>query len=69
MQTTAFLFFILGLLSLACGVVLALNLAGLIGLDYIPLDKKNRMLRAGFGKYYGNWFVRIDLWFFGIRIT
>jgi hypothetical protein len=35
----------------------------------IPLDKDNRMLRAGFGKNNGNWFVRIDLWYIGLRIT
>lgn len=34
----------------------------------IPLDKNNRMLRAGFGKHNGEWFVRFDLWFFGLRI-
>ena len=35
----------------------------------IPLDKNNRMLRFGFGKNEGNWFLRIDLWFFGIRFN
>jgi hypothetical protein len=34
----------------------------------INLDKNNRMLRIGFGKHEGNWFFRIDLWFFGYRI-
>lgn len=33
----------------------------------IPLDAKNRMLRAGFGKHDGAWFVRIDLWWVGVR--
>jgi hypothetical protein len=35
----------------------------------IPLDTNNRMLRVGFGKHSGNWFARIDLWFFGVRIS
>lgn len=35
----------------------------------IPLDKDNRMIRAGLGKNNGNWFARIDLWFVGIRIS
>ncbi len=35
----------------------------------IPLDTNNRMLRIGFGKHDGRWFARIDIWFFGIRIT
>jgi hypothetical protein len=35
----------------------------------INLDKENRMLRIGFGKHYGTWFFRIDLWFFGIRLN
>jgi hypothetical protein len=35
----------------------------------IPLDLDNRMLRFGFGKNKGVWFLRLDLWFFGVRIT
>ena len=38
-------------------------------LTKINLDKDNRMLRAGFGKNNGNWFLRIDLWFVGIRVS
>jgi len=34
----------------------------------INLDNQNRMLRFGFGKHNGTWFIRIDLWWFGIRI-
>ena len=26
------------------------------------------MLRFGFGKHDGTWFMRLDLWWFGIRI-
>lgn len=35
----------------------------------ISLDEQNRILRAGFGKNEGKWFARIDVWFFGLRIT
>jgi hypothetical protein len=38
-------------------------------LTRIPLDTNNRMLRIGFGKHDGRWFARVDVWFFGIRIT
>lgn len=38
-------------------------------LTKIPLDKDNRMLRAGFGKNDGKWFARIDIWVIGLRIT
>ena len=30
-------------------------------------DKNNKMLRFGFGKNEGIWFVRIDLWIIGFR--
>ena len=35
----------------------------------LKLDDRNRMLRMGFGKHNNQWFVRMDLWCFGIRIT
>lgn len=35
----------------------------------LPLDKQNRMLRAGFGKHDGSWFLRIDLWWVGFRLS
>lgn len=35
----------------------------------IDLDKDNRMIRLGFGKNNGSWFIRIDLWFVGYRIS
>lgn len=38
-------------------------------LTKIPLDPLNRMLRAGFGKHDGHWFARVDLWWFGVRVT
>jgi hypothetical protein len=38
-------------------------------LTRIPLDANNRMLRIGFGKHNGRWFARVDVWFFGIRVT
>jgi hypothetical protein len=35
----------------------------------IQLDEKNRMLRVGFGLHDGCWFLRIDLWWVGYRLT
>lgn len=40
-----------------------------IALTTISLDKQNRMLRIGFGKHDGRWFARVDLWFYGFRLT
>lgn len=36
-------------------------------IDKIILDRNNRMLRIGFGKHEGEWFLRIDLWWRGYR--
>ncbi len=36
-------------------------------IEKIQLDKDNRMLRIGFGKNKGLWFLRVDLWFAGYR--
>lgn len=38
-------------------------------LTKIVLDKSNRMVRVGGGLNNGAWFVRIDLWWIGFRIT
>lgn len=38
-------------------------------MTYLPFDKDNRMLRVGFGKNKGRWFFRVDLWFFGLRLS
>jgi hypothetical protein len=35
----------------------------------IPLNKDNRMLRIGFGRHDGEWFFRVDLWYFGVRFV
>lgn len=35
----------------------------------ISLDKKNRMLRIGFGLHDGILFFRVDLWFVGYRVS
>ena len=35
----------------------------------IRLDNKNRMLRVGLGFHEGNFFIRVDLWWFGIRLS
>lgn len=37
-------------------------------IDVIHLNKNNRMLRIGFGKHEGKWFIRVDLWFIGFRL-
>ena len=37
-------------------------------LEIITLQPHNRMLRLGFGKHKHLWFIRIDLWFKGIRL-
>jgi hypothetical protein len=36
---------------------------------WLPLDAKNRMLRFGFGLHDGHPFLRIDLWWFGVRFS
>jgi hypothetical protein len=38
-------------------------------LTKINLNKGNRMLRIGVGQNGSKWFMRIDLWFLGIRIS
>jgi hypothetical protein len=38
-------------------------------LTKIPMDSKNRMIRLGGGLNDGNWFIRIDLWWVGFRLT
>jgi hypothetical protein len=40
-----------------------------LSITKISLDDENRMLRAGFGKHDGNWFIRIDLWWVGCRLA
>jgi hypothetical protein len=40
-----------------------------LGLTKIVLDENNRMLRAGFGKHDGTWFIRVDLWWAGWRLA
>jgi hypothetical protein len=35
--------------------------------EKIILDEDNRMLRFGFGKHKGIWFLRVDLWSVGYR--
>lgn len=38
-------------------------------LTKIPLNKSNRMIRIGGGLHEGSAFFRVDLWFFGLRLT
>lgn len=40
-----------------------------VQIDKIPLDKQNRMIRLGGGFHDGKWFVRVDFWFVGYRLT
>jgi hypothetical protein len=35
----------------------------------IPFDASTRMLRIGLGKHAGRWFLRVDLWSVGYRVT
>lgn len=35
----------------------------------IEMEPQNRMLRLGGGLHDGRWFVRIDLWAIGFRLT
>jgi len=38
-------------------------------LKKIKLNSDNRMLRVGLGKHDGDWFIRVDLWWVGYRLT
>lgn len=38
-------------------------------IEKIKMEEDGRMLRIGLGKNAGRWFLRIDFWFFGIRIS
>lgn len=40
-----------------------------LGFKALTLPKGNRMLRIGFGQNNSKWFARVDLWFYGLRIT
>ena len=31
--------------------------------------QNNRMVRVGVGKHMGDWFLRIDMWWIGYRLT
>lgn len=37
--------------------------------NIIPMTPGNRMLRIGLGQHEGRWFLRLDLWFFGVRLV
>jgi hypothetical protein len=37
--------------------------------DAIKMGNGNRMLRVGLGQHNGVWFVRLDLWLVGFRIS
>jgi hypothetical protein len=59
----------LGLGYLRIIVLLYLTERFCMMINQVSLDSKNRMLRIGFGKNDGRWFIRIDLWFVGFRLT
>lgn len=40
-----------------------------LNLTKIPMDKNNRMIRLGGGLHDGKWFIRVDLWFVGFRLS
>ena len=35
----------------------------------VKMDKGNRMIRFGFGQNNNLWFVRLDLWWYGVRLS
>lgn len=35
----------------------------------VEMGKGNRMIRFGFGQHMGLWFVRLDLWWYGVRLS
>jgi hypothetical protein len=37
-------------------------------IDFFPLKKGNRMVRAGLGQHDSKWFIRIDFWFGALRL-
>jgi len=41
----------------------------MIFFDKLILIKTNRSVRIGFGRHEGIWYVRIDLWFVGYRLS
>lgn len=38
-------------------------------LNAIKMEKGNRMIRFGFGQHESLWFVRLDLWWYGVRLS
>lgn len=40
-----------------------------IEVTILSMDRENRMLRLGVGKHNGIWFIRLDLWWKGIRLS
>lgn len=38
-------------------------------IEIIKMTRGNRMLRMGLGQHDHKWFVRLDLWWYGIRIS
>lgn len=40
-----------------------------VNVNVIRMKSGNRMVRMGFGQNENRWFFRVDMWWFGIRIT
>jgi hypothetical protein len=38
-------------------------------ISHIDLPRFNRMIRFGVGQHNGNWFMRLDLWWIGFRVS
>lgn len=38
-------------------------------LNVIKMEKGDRKLRFGFGQHSGLWYARLDLWWYGFRIS
>lgn len=37
--------------------------------DILHMDAGNRMIRLGVGQHNSVWFIRLDLWFIGFRLS
>lgn len=62
----------LDILPIVLGVFWILGILwvhGKLNLILVKMEPGNRMMRIGLGQNDKRWFFRIDLWFFGIRIT
>ena len=40
-----------------------------VAVDIIDLPKDFEIIRFGFGRFAGGWFIRVDLWRKAVRVT